>query len=291
MNRIQNNLEAKNWTPLHTRLVSHRIGDGGVNTYGHYTWDNKKPEKFIELAKKLDIKIWGPIQSDKWGTQKIIIHKKLFQKFGRITKSDEHGLLEDPVYLLEIIKELPKEHQLQTMLAILVDDGCCKNWMLILFEDQHKEIVEAVYELWNSLYPNTATIKVYLTKKKTKVYHIFVNRDGIIQLYEDLEKTTKKFGELAGIWWKSDALYKRYLKTISDSARKCNETKILRETRKNQVINNLKKQNSMTFRNIKYLLDLSDDRTRLIVKDLINEKRIVLIGKTKFSKYCLCQSH
>lgn len=142
---IKANLKKYNWTPLHTRIVSHRIGDGTVNYYGHYVWDNKTPEEFIELTKKLGINIWGPTRCKKWGTSKIIIHKNLFLKFGKIIEADGNLLLKNSVYLIENIKKMPRSHKMQTLFALLVDDGCCTNWMLTLFEDQHKDVVDSVY--------------------------------------------------------------------------------------------------------------------------------------------------
>lgn len=38
MELLENKLEEIGWTPLHTRILAHRIGDGSVNHYGktHY---------------------------------------------------------------------------------------------------------------------------------------------------------------------------------------------------------------------------------------------------------------
>lgn len=137
-------MEINEWTPLHTRFISHRIGDGTVNVYGKPVWDNKHITEFVKLAEFLNFKLWKPVKGDSFGTYKIVMPRYAFEKFGKIFNKDIEMLIQDPVYLLDAIKELPEEHKLQTILALITDDGSCKGWLLVVFEDQNKETVDKV---------------------------------------------------------------------------------------------------------------------------------------------------
>lgn len=268
---IETNLENCNWTPLHTRILAHRIGDGTVNVHGHYVWDNKNPSQFLLLAKQLGIKVWGPVVCKKWGTSKIMISKKFFQHFGNIVEADGKNLSRNSAVLIRSIEKLPFPHKLQTFCALIVDDGCCKNWMLTLFEDQNKETVDAVYHLWNSIFPATAKISFIVTKKGTTVYHIYINKLGIIQLKEAIDKAMLEFGMLAGLWWKQDALNKRYKKATNERASILEDTKNENEFRKAQILNFVRAKEKVSFSEIQNNLHLSTDRTRLLLNKLIKQ--------------------
>ena len=287
MNLIENNLEKHNWTPLHTRLISHRIGDGTVNLRGHYVWDNKNADEFIELAKKLNIKIWGPTICKKYGTNEIIINKKLFQKFANIIDADPKRLLKDCSYLIDNVMKLPKDHQIQTLLALIVDDGSCKNWRVTLFEDQDKGVVDKVHKLWDSFFPNTSSPYCHITKNKTPVHHIMIKRDGIIQLKKETDKAVNKFGDLAGLWWKQKDLDIRYNKATSKRAKQLRETEENKEIWENKTLDYLKENKVMTFSKLMGLLNLSKDRTRGTLKKLIKEKKIFVTNAGSKSRYTL----
>ena len=147
-NKMEGRLSSINWTPLHTRFISHRIGDGTCNYYGHFVYDNKNICHFLNLADKLNIKIWGPIKGDNYSTKKVIISKKIFNNFSNLFNLTSEQLLRDPVKLLDIIFKFPEEHKLQTILALIVDDGSCNRWMITVFEDQNKAIFDKVKELF-----------------------------------------------------------------------------------------------------------------------------------------------
>jgi len=291
MNSIEENLKNNNWTPLHTRIISHRIGDGTVNYYGHYVWDNKNPHEFIDLTKKLEIKIWGPTLCKKWGTSKIIIHKNLFLKFGEIIETDGNRLLRNPAYFIETIRKMPRAHKLQTLFALLVDDGSCINWMLTLFEDQHKEVVNSVYQLWNDLCPSTAKISELVTPKGTRVYHIQINREGIIFFKNEVDKAVNEFGELAGIWWKQEPLNRRYEKATNRRALLINDTKNKKELKDKILIDYLTNRRSATFTEIKNILSISTDRARRILRRLAKEKKLFLIDAGNKARYSMVEEN
>ncbi len=284
---IEENLVKYNWTPLHTRILAHRIGDGTVNVHGHYVWDNKNPTEFLMLAQQLEIKVWGPVVCKKWGTSKIVISKKVFQRFGDIIEADGIKLLRNSAYLIKNIQKLPYSHQLQTICALIVDDGCCKNWMLTLFEDQNKETINVVYELWNSMFPTTAKISSIVTKKGTTVYHIYVNKEGIIKLKEKIDEAVSQMGYLAGLWWKQDALNLRYKKATSKQAIKLEDTKKDKEFRKEQIWNLFKNQETISFSEIKEHLNLSNDRIRLILEEFFQNNSLFVTKAGCRSRYSL----
>jgi len=271
---------------LHTRIIAHRIGDGTVNFYGKAVWDNKKIKEFLELCSYLEIKLWRPVTSDSYGTQKIIIPTQLFEKFAKRHNKNTDRLIKDPRYLLDAISELSEEHRLQTILALIVDDGSSKSWCLTLFEDKNKETTDKVYSLWNSIFPNTARFDdKHITKSGTRVYHIYVKRDGIILLYEKIRDAVQKYGVLAGLWWKEKDLELRYLKATSIRAKQLQETKFLSAGWKENICDHVKIKGSITFREIQKILGLSKDRTRLVLKKLLEDGRIHVIRSGNRAKY------
>ena len=144
---IKDKLAKANWTPLHTRIISHRIGDGTVNFYGHAVYDNKHVNHFMELANQLSIKLWKPVKGDIYNTKKIVIPKVLFEKFSKIFNVNPDKIIRDPVKLLELISHFPEEHKLQTIFALIVDDGSCSDWRITVFEDQNKYVFDIVKNL------------------------------------------------------------------------------------------------------------------------------------------------
>lgn len=284
---IEDRLSNINWTPLHTRLISHRIGDGTINFYGHFVYDNKNVKHFLDLTNKLNIKVWGPIKGDAYSTKKIIISKKAFKNFSDVFDLTSEKLLRDPIKLLDIIFQLPEEHQLQTIFALMVDDGSCRNWMMVVFEDQNKAVFDKVKQLWDCLFPNTSSTYVQITKKGTKVYHLISNRYGVIQLQQKIFETVEKYGPLANLWWKQKDLDLRYSKAINKRAKELNYTKVFIEENKHKILEYLRNNKFITTKVTMKLLNLSLDRTRLILNKLSKEGKIFLIDAGNKSRYSL----
>ena len=286
-NEIEDRLLNINWTPLHTRFISHRIGDGTVNFYGHFVYDNKNIKHFLDLADKINIKVWGPIKGDCYSTKKIIIHKKVFNDFSNLFDLTSEKLLRDPVKLLDIIFQFPEEHKLQAIFALIVDDGSCTNWRITVFEDQNKAVFDKVKNLWEYLFPNTSSTVVYITRKGTKVYHLFAKREGIISLQQKINESVKKYGLLANLWWKQKDLDFRYSKAINKRAKELNHTKKFSEENKQKILYYLGKNKFTTIKDVMKLLNLSLDRTRLVLNRLIKEGKIFLIDAGSKSRYSL----
>lgn len=266
------------WTPLHTRIISHRIGDGTVNFYKRPVWDNKRPEGFLSLCKSLKINLWKPTTSDSYGTQKIVIPISLYKEFAKLNKKDFRKLVEDREYLLETILTLPFEHRLQAMLSLIFDDGSCRSWMLVAFEDQDLKVAKLAQELWESLFPFTSRLDYHTTKNGTKIYHLYVNRNGIIQLYEEIQKLKTKYGNLSGLWQKEKDLHKRYIKATSENAKRLEETRKNEEKWKENLLEFSKLNGYVTIPIAKRFLNLSTDRAYRVLSILKKDKKL----KVKF---------
>jgi len=286
-NKIEDGLLNINWTPLHTRIISHRIGDGTVNFYGHFVYDNKNVKHFLDLADKLNIKVWGPIKADCYSTKKIIISKKVFKNFSTLFNLTSEKLLRDPVKLLDIIFQFPEEHKLQAIFALIVDDGSCNRWMITVFEDQNKAVFDKVKDLWDSLFPNTSRTYIQVTKRGTKVYHLDANRYGIISLQQKINESVKKYGPLANLWWKQKDLDERYSKAVSNRAKQLNYTKEFTDENKQRILNYMRENKFITTKNTMRLLNLSFFRSYLVLNKLIDEGKIFLIDTGRKSYYSL----
>ncbi|MDP3764999.1 MAG: hypothetical protein Q8R04_00650 [Nanoarchaeota archaeon] len=278
-------LESIGWTPLHTRLLAHRIGDGSVNHYGHYEYNNNHVDEFLDLANFLKIKYWGPVVSDKYGTRKVIIPKKTFRDFASVFNVNYEELIKNPVLLLEVIANLPEEHRLQAILAFIVDDGSCKSWLLTVFEDQNENVFNKVKELWEGIFPETSKIYTYTTKAGTKVYHLMVNRNGIISLALRIKNSTNKHGKLANLWWKQRDFNYRYEIAISKRALNLSETSKNHKNREKIILDYLKENNHLTFKEAQKILNLNRDRARYFFDKLIKDKKLFVIDAGNKSRY------
>ncbi|MBI2129472.1 winged helix-turn-helix transcriptional regulator [Candidatus Woesearchaeota archaeon] len=284
---INEQLKTIGWTPLHTRLLAHRIGDGSVNYYGHYDWSNKHMEEFVELAKFLKVKSWGPIISDKYGTKKIIVHKKNFKNFAAIFGLNHEHLIHDKLLLLDTLKQLPKDHKIQMLLAFIVDDGSCSNWMLSLFVDPDEQVIEKVKILWNDVFPGTLSIQTSITKKGTKVYRLFCNREGIISLMHEIREAVRKYGPIANLWWKQPIFDNRYKKAISKRAKELYETKIYFGFKEKRVLEYLKENKTITIKEIRRILNLTKDRAHRFITKLVKNNKLFLIDAGNRARYSL----
>ena len=284
---IEKRLEVIGWTPLHTRLLAHRIGDGSCNHYGHFEYNNKHVKDFLNLADFLKIKYWGPVVSDKYGTYKVIISKKTFIDFASIFGISHEELIRNPVLLVDLISKLSKDHQIQAILAFIVDDGSCKRWMPTIFEDQNKNVFYKIKEIWDNLFPLTSRDYTQITKKGTKVYHLDINREGLIILVKNIEEVIRKYGNYAGLWWKQKDLKIRYSKTVSERAKLLNETRINGNKKAEIILNYLKEKEYVKFTEIQKIINLSRDRTYLVLSKLVNNGRLFVIKAGSRGRYSL----
>lgn len=275
------------WTPLHTRVIAHRIGDGTLNYYKKIVWDNKHIEGMLGLLNKLNIKYWKPIKGDKYGTYKMVLPKFLFEEFSNKFDRDYNQNIEDPCYLLDSIQLLDKEHKLQALCALITDDGSFVNWVPVIFEDQNEKTVMKVKRLWDSLFPGNSRVSYILTKKGTKVYHLYSNRDGVIKLFKEIKNAKNKFGDFADLWHKQKDLETRFKKATNKRADVLYETKVNKERWKNVVLDGFKSKRILRFSEIKKILNLDKYRTWRITNKLVKERKIFLIDAGNKSRYSL----
>lgn len=287
MKSLENKLEEIVWTPLHTRILAHRIGDGSVNHYGHLDWSNKHPEEFVRLAQFIGVKIWGPIISDKYGTKKIIVNKKVFDHFASLFGMDGATLLRNPKTVTKTILKLPYDHRLQAILAFIVDDGSCGRWMITIFEDQNRETVKEVELIWNSLFSCPLKWTTIVTPKGTEVYNLIANRQAIISLGDSLKRAIQKYGVLAGLWWKQVDFDQRYKKATSARAAQLYETRTKTDEYCAMLLHHMKDKRDITFDEAQKILGLSTDRTRLILAKLNKKQKIFILHAGQKSKYSL----
>ena len=284
---INQKLKSIGWTPLHTRILAHRVGDGSINHYGHLDWSNKHVDHFLRLAKHVNIKCWGPTISDKYGTQKVIIHKKHFQGFSSLFGLSTDQLLGDSVILLDAIAQLPEAHRLQSLLAFIVDDGSCSSWMPLIFEDKNRKVFYKVKELWDKMFPDTSSVRSFKTKHGTKIYCLSMNRIGIISLKIKIRKAVKLYGRYADLWWKQNSFDNRYNKAVSKRAKELYETINNMGIREKLIVSFLKNNKYMRFTDAKQILGISKFRTHRTLHKLIKTNKIHLIDAGNRARYSL----
>lgn len=274
------------WTPLHTRLVAHRIGDGTIDVHKNAVWNNKRICGFLRTSAKLNIKLRKPVTSDVYGTYKIVIPKELFSKFAELVSADEDLLRNSSQYLLDNILKMSEEHKLQAILALIFDDGCCKNWLLIVFEDPNKDLVEKALQLWQSLFGDTAWMASHKTKRGLDVFHIYANREGIIQLYNKIS-AFKYRPYFTDLWEKQKDLEERYLKTQSKKALEQVETGNKQPQWEKIIVEHLFQNRHTTILEAQRILRLTKDRTRKCLERMRKKKIIFLSNMGRRSRYTL----
>lgn len=277
----------KEWSPLHTRIIASRIGDGTLNFYKRVVWDNKHIDKMTKLFDILNIKHWKPVIGDKYGTYKFVLPSFIFREFSNRFNKEYPRIIEDKRYLLDSINKLDRPNKIQAICSLIVDDGSFVNWRPVIFEDQDKAVVLKVKELWDSLFPETSKMSYITTKKGTKVYHLFSNRDGVIELFNEIQESKKKFGDIADLWHKQKDLEDRFEKATNKRAKTLYETKQKKKYWKEKILDEFKRNKNLEFSEIKNLLNIHDDRIRNIIKELEKENKIFIIRAGNRSRYSL----
>src|ERR1700690_958119 len=95
------------WTPLCTRFLAHRLGDGTVNVHGRAVWDNNRPEHFLKLCELLKIDVWKPTKSGK--CTKIIMPNCIFDEYANLYGYNSKLLRQDSEYLAKTFLERPED--------------------------------------------------------------------------------------------------------------------------------------------------------------------------------------
>jgi len=137
------------------------------------------------------------------------------------------------------------------------------------------------------LFPLTSRDYTQITKKGTKVYHLDINREGLIILVKNIEEVIRKYGNYAGLWWKQKDLKIRYSKTVSERAKLLNETRINGNKKAEIILNYLKEKEYVKFTEIQKIINLSRDRTYLVLSKLVNNGRLFVIKAGSRGRYSL----
>lgn len=276
----------ENWTPLHTRLLSHRLGDGTINVYRHAVWDNNRPKYFIDLLNHLGIKFWNPTKSG--STTKIVIPDLIFDEYAKIYNYNSLELRKNPNYLVKTFLSRNEDDIIQVLCACMFDDGSAKNWQPILFEDQKEELVENILQLWNLVIGFGAKINYATkTKKGTQMYHLVLSRDGFLSFYKKINDSIKKFGYLAGLWEKQNDLDIRYNVATNIRAQKLSETKNEINNWLEKLVLIAKSEKQLRFKDIKNYFNLSKDRTRNLINKAIYNGVLIKCGELQSAYYTL----
>ena len=273
------------WSPLHTRLVAHRIGDGTIDVHGNAVWNNKHPEEFLALAKKLGIQLRKPVLSDKWGVYKIVIPKTLFEILGKRYGIDGKVLARDTKMLLKVIFKMPEEDRLEALCALIFDDGCIKSWLMVVFEDQHEANARLVLQIWNGIFPKTGTIVESKTPRGTKIFHVYSNINGVIEFDKKLKAIKRKRGDIAGLWRKDADLEKRICIAQSKLANTFRQTQEKTGGWFKLIVKKTREKGTITYAEIRNMLGISRDRTHHLINKMKKNGLLQLKGKTKFSYY------
>jgi len=183
---------------IHTRIVSHIIGDGTITS--NYTWCQKDVFPMKILQERLFGRSLGT-QSNVITIPRIlikIVKKALNLKQNNLTKVD----------LLKGLINLPKKYKIQTLTAIIEDEGTCdKNRITIRMRD--KEIMILVTKLIDSLnYVRSNLTRQYYKRYgvKNDIWRVSINIKGIKKYWLDLEDVEKANGHSLSLWKKREKI-------------------------------------------------------------------------------------
>lgn len=194
-------------TPLHCRVLSHIIGDGYAanlpKNYREFVW----VQNDVAPMKELEIILVGKFCKRK--RKKEITIPKILVKL--ICKPIRINIIEfDKKDFLISTLSLPKDFRVQTLTAIIEDEGTIvPSGIIIRMGD--KEIVENIARLIDSLSYKRGKIKRYWGKSPKGccwMYKINLTALGLWRYYQDLKRSEKKYGEIAGLWKKREKLEK-----------------------------------------------------------------------------------
>lgn len=282
---IQNKTKPINeFTPLHYRVMGHRLGDGTFSFQNKAVWDNSKPEFFLELCKHLDLDTGTAVKSgDCW---KIALPTQMFDSYADLYGYDSLLLRKDPVYLARTFFDKSEDDRLQVLCACFFDDGSSCSWRPVLFEDCKGDLAEIVLELWNSVFKSNAKMDTNtVTKAGTRMYHVVLNRDGFVDFYEKIKESERRLGHLAGFWFKEDDVNWRYSKATSPTAMKLTETRKNTDKWMESVLLLVENNKSVSMKQIVKHLGLTIDRCRKVVHKLRDKGLVKLVGTLKDAVY------
>ena len=196
-----------NITPAHTRVISHLIGDGTTSVTD--TWVQKEVEPLERLLKKL-LKT-GLGKRKQHSAAKVITIPKFFKKIYCKVLSISSNKFNKKILFKKCL-ELPKEHRIQVLTAIIEDEGTI-NGSNIIVRMKDKEIMEGVRDLIISLgYEGSNLFKQNArsgySNKRGMLYGITINSLGSKKYIKDMITIENQYGSELGLWTKKEKVNK-----------------------------------------------------------------------------------
>jgi hypothetical protein len=252
---------------IHTRILSHIIGDGTITS--NYTWCQKDVSPMKILQKRLFGMSLGT-ESNVITIPRIlikIIKKALSLKQNNLTK----------IELLSSLVNLPKEHRIQVLTAIIEDEGTCDiNRITIRMRD--RETMVLITKLIDSLnYARSNLTRQYHKRDgiKYEVWRVSINIKGIKRYWSDLEDIEKVYGSSLSLWKKRE-------KVKELSTHKSNISGLNRNKRLRLEILKLGRFKNISFDSIKIGLRLTRNETMSLLRYMQNKGDI---NKIKHGNY------
>ena len=261
--------------PIHTRIISHLIGDGNISI--NDTWVQKDVEPLEKLLKKL-LKANLEKRKVRRGTEVITIPKFFNKLFSKIFNIHLEGKFDKKILIKKCL-ELPREHRIQVLTAIIEDEGNANGYNISI-RMKDKEVMKIVKELIDSLGYDGGNLfkqnqKSGYSNKIGTIHGIVINVLGTKKYIEDLEKMEKKFGTEIGLWTKKEKAKKitKLRELISGKERNKKLEK--------QIFKNDEKVN---FNEIKKNLELTDNETMSVLRYMLNTNKIKRINRGVYTK-------
>ncbi len=201
------------YTPLHTRLLAHIIGDSALEK-NSCRWYQKNIEGLQALSKLIKnlININTKIIKDTCGIPFLLI--KIICSVLDINITD----IKKCAYVSSIA-ELSKDHKIQFLSGIIVDEGSIRK-STINITNTNYNLLRGLVKILDSLSYSHSGIKrvknceigkkIWIKNKECKInfqqYILTVHADSIFKLNKELKKHIQKYGKVAGLWHKQHAL-------------------------------------------------------------------------------------
>ncbi len=254
---------------IYTRIISHIIGDGTITS--NYTWCQKDISPMKILQERLLGRSLGT-QSNVITIPRILIKiakKALNLRQNNLTKED----------LLKGLINLPKEHKIQVITAIIEDEGTCdKNRITIRMNN--KEIMQLITKIIDSLHYSRGNLTKRDYKKdgiKKEIWCVSLNIAGIKNYWLDLENVEMEYGKILSLWKKREAIKELSKHKSNINGLKRNK-KLLKEISKSGRFKNI------AFDDIKRGFDLTRNETASLLRYSVNKKHIKRIKQGIYTR-------
>ena len=260
--------------PEYIRLVSHIIGDGNLQNnldYISMEWCQNDTTNLRLLIKRLFNKDSLNKNKKRVSIPSLplkVVCSALNINYGSVTKEE----------ILKKSLNLPKEHKVQVLAAVIEDEGSAgKNQLIVRMSN--KKIIELVKRIVNSLgYEGTILRKYYYFSKyhhkKVPIWHFNLNISGIQKFNKDLLEAEKKSSYILNLWEKK--------KAVQELA---THKSILKGRKRNRVIRNAimnKSFKKLSFSRIKEEYNLSSNKTMSLLRYMKNNKDIIKTNKGEY---------